>query len=517
MSTLALLQIQEKKTSLGVLDQYVTQKERASEVPEGALQDEEAIKLLAGTQKEETHNERASKVSKGSLQDEEVVKLLGVTQNEVTHDERAFEVFEGDLQDEEAVQLHGDSQKEVNYNEDFCSKDGRVCLYHNICFDSESGSWQTEANVANFPLLNSRNWTEHIDEVAFDGCNEKFEPLPNMPFPSESEMIYKKGTSYLTCCWVNHFGHILMNMAASAVHSLRHIGMTDRFRKNEISFIVDNRASSWGSPSTILNFLEFLTADSSRVSSLQALEKESKQDGKDKVCFEKLVVGMLYDDLVSGNGRNEPGSDLNMLQPMRRHLDKMYPLTKESTLSAIEESKLYSSDNFTDSPPECTITILQRTDEQRNLNKHRNLGNFSKVMRVAKEVFHEPKWNIRSVTFDAAVSYKSQYLTVRSSMVLISVSGTGSHMAMFLPEGGVSYEILYAPINLNNNHICRLTPSLSCIGSQGFCPESTNCKKEKYVYVRLKDFRKKTAWVKEKISSKCMNSKSLAEMNEGAL
>ena len=396
----------------------------------------------------------------------------------------------------------------LTLEDDYCSSGGSVCAYHNICYDTASGSWHTSANpMTDFPLLNDSNFRKKSDNPreAAAGCSESFAPESNIQSPSAEEMIYVKGTSYLVCCWVNHFGHILLQMMSSAVHALQKIGLKRRFRANTITFLVDNKASSYGSKDTILNVLEFLTKNSNRVSVLQHLEEKAKEDGKDKVCFEKLVVGMLHDDLVHGGPHktHPPQASTNMLLPIREHLEEMYPLTEKSISSAVKDTQVSQtipgSSNLKVTQPECTVTILRRNGDTRVM------GNFDNVMDVAKEVFYESKWNIRTVSFDGP-SLESQYLTVRSSMVLVSVSGTGSHMAMFLNEGGISVEIQY---NINdrmkNRHICHVSPNLSCLAVNSTCNDDfeLGCKNADFIYIDLESFKQTIEDVKKEISNKC--------------
>ncbi len=401
---------------------------------------------------------------------------------------------------------------------DFCSKDGSVCAYHNICYDIKSGSWHTHTSanfIKRFPLLNDSNYTKHSDNPRqkASGCSESFMPQSSKRFPAKDEMIYHKGSSYLVCCWVNQFGHILLQMVASAVHALEWIGWKNHFRSNSINFLVDNRASSFGSTKLVTDVFEFLTKKSNRVLSLQGLQEKAIEDGRDFVCFERLAVGMLHDDLVHGGPSKTypPQATANMLLPIRDHLEEMYPMTKESVSVAVMETQ-YSSDEHeqelslstfeetvTVAPPECTITFLRREASSRIM------GNFADVMGVAEKVFNEPKWSIRTVSFDGP-SLESQYLTVRSSMVLVSVSGTGSHMAMFLSEGGFSVEILYdVDQRMKNRHICHVSPNLSCITAHSTCSDDpkVNCKNAEFVDVDIESFKEAIENVKENISDKC--------------
>mmetsp|Transcript_12537 Transcript_12537/g.15899 ORF Transcript_12537/g.15899 Transcript_12537/m.15899 type:complete len:215 (+) Transcript_12537:117-761(+) len=197
-----------------------------------------------------------------------------------------------------------------------------------------------------------------------------------------------------------------------------------------------------------------------------------------------------------------PDANTNMLLPIRDHLESMYPLTKASALMAVEETKFSPEFYVKESTPECTITFLRRRGDTRRM------ANFDGVMEVAEKIFFEPKWSIRTVAFDGP-SLESQYLTVRSSTVFISVSGTGSHMAMFLPEGGKSVEIQYnIGERMKNRYICTVTPNLSCHAADSTCSEDydSNCKNADFVYVDLDSFESTIEDVKADITSKCDES-----------
>lgn len=140
-------------------------------------------------------------------------------------------------------------------DEDYCSEDGKVCAFHNICYNTSDQSWHTSSdpmttttgddNGNPYPLLNDMNYTKRSDsrKEPASHCNEHFTPRPNVPYPSDDEMIYEEGTTYFVCCWVNHFGHILIQMMVSAVHALDKIGLGDFLKSHKMNFLVDNRAS----------------------------------------------------------------------------------------------------------------------------------------------------------------------------------------------------------------------------------------------------------------------------------
>ena len=125
----------------------------------------------------------------------------------------------------------------------------------------------------------------------------------------------------------------------------------------------------------------------------------------------------------------------------------------------------------------------------------------------------------------------NQYLTIRNSMMFVSVSGTGSHLAMFLPDGAVNIEIHYnntlAPVNYG---LCPVMSDLTCLSSDSYCPANipadeaternlkarrqsrakkfvrkivqSNCKHES-VRVNVESFSRAIEVAKKKLSNSC--------------
>ena len=153
-----------------------------------------------------------------------------------------------------------------------------------------------------------------------------------------------------------------------------------------------------------------------------------------------------------------------MLQPMKDHLAQVHPATKDDINNALRETLVAPSNNsLPDSLPSCTITILNR---QAN---NRRIGNLDKLIDIINEVFDRNVWHVQTVSFDHA-SMRSQYLTMQSTLLFISVSRTGSHLAMFLPVGAVSVELSFMEHKMVNCGVCAVLSSLSCYI---FSPEET--------------------------------------------
>ncbi len=419
---------------------------------------------------------------------------------------------------EEEEEDHISKEEVPTADGDYCSKDGSVCVYHNICYDIGGGLWHASVDPKHYPLLNDDNFTStsHSRKLVFSRCNERFTPISNGTFTiNEKDMVYFEGITYFVCCWTNHFGHILVQMMTSTIHALVKMGFENVFRSGSVQFLVDNRApSNHGSERTAWSVFEFITGDAHKVFSLQNLEHRAKARNRNNLCFERLVVGMRFTDLAYSRFDNNfaPEVEVGMLNPLRNYLNEFYPSTREAVELALSQTQTASSRKETKSlglehrPPECTLTFLQR---KQMIGKPlvRAINNLDEVMNVTKMIFHESKWNIQRVSFDGP-PLKSQYLTVRNTMLFVSASGTGSHLAMFLPEGAVSIEILYNnTLSIVNADICAVIPGLTCLSSKGKCPAerprpNDDCKL-KNVKVDLESFTEAIKVAKTKMSNNC--------------
>ena len=392
-----------------------------------------------------------------------------------------------------------------NGPKDRCTADEDVCLYNNICYNIEVDKWETSSEVKGKPLLNNIGMNnKHEIPVghelyAHSQCNERLQ-VSQSAYEKirEDKVHFVNGTTYHVCCWINHLGHSLMNMVIPAFHALNKIGM-----KNELSsmkFLLESRIEE--KLAAPLNLFAFATGDYEKVSILSQLKQEAKESHKSHICFEKFVVGMSKDALI-GVGIGDTGGvekvEVGMLQPLKDHLDTLYPVNQKS-ISAALQSTLLSSPTQPTSPPDCTVTLLERK------NAKRGIMNDAETIQTIKEVFDPTKWNFQRVSFESDSStFLSQYMSMKSTMLQISVSGTGSHLSMFLPDGGIDLEIKFLARNHNNNILCGILPNLHCLSVDPVDVFGDNKKlaKESDVLVDLVELKKALQQAHEQLSTRC--------------
>ena len=142
-----------------------------------------------------------------------------------------------------------DSVSLPNLKKDKCTTKNEVCLYNHICYGIESKQWESWKEVqSKQPLLNNmgldnrQEVAEEEDRHQYSQCNERFKPIQSKDNEAIREdkidtanVLYIQGATYYVCCWVDHFGHILMNMVLPSFNALAKIGLEAFFK--DISFL----------------------------------------------------------------------------------------------------------------------------------------------------------------------------------------------------------------------------------------------------------------------------------------
>jgi len=403
-----------------------------------------------------------------------------------------------------------------------CSENGEVCIYHGICFDLNSKEWEVKTGTKNAsvfefdpPLLNNfglnnlQILSSNSSHFQYSSCNERFGPLKEINEEhhiSEKDAIVTKGTTYFMCCWYpQHFGHILMNMILPSFNAFSKIGLGG----DEISsmkFIIDPKTER-SFPLVISSMVDFITGGlPDRVLSFPALTRKAKEEGKKRLCFERLIVGMPNDSLIGVGVGDDPTTakhEIGMLQPMKDELRRLYPFNMEDVNLALKETLVPSMSRLVpDRLPGCSITLLVRLGID-----SRHIENQNETVGVINKVFDPNIWSLQTVTFDNA-SIKSQYFTIQNTNLFISVTGTGSHLAMFLPDGGASLEISFWNGHINNRKLCSVIPALLCYAAPNIPKYQTLVKaKRGSVMVDLEKFREKLLIVHEQLHERCTTSR----------
>lgn len=259
------------------------------------------------------------------------------------------------------------------------------------------------------------------------------------------------GSTYYVCCWISHFGHNLINMVVPSFHALSRIGREPYF--DSINFLIDTRDD--GTPrgnckmgKKVFQVFGFVSGHPDHVLSLDKLATESLRRGYTHVCFDELIVGMLCDSLLIGRGKDgtyQPqGSHVvpGMVEPLRRQV-----MRTRGTLD---------TETGASSKRKCEATFLTRRE-----GRGRNVLNFDTILDLARQSLSRKSWAVSSVSFDG-LSLAEQYGIIRQTSLFVSVSGTGSHWAMFLHEGAVSIVIESRGYDVNMG-LCTVVPSVYCL------------------------------------------------------
>jgi len=332
-----------------------------------------------------------------------------------------------------------------------------VCLYRDICYSIKQRIWYVPApsegvmGTGTLPYLTNRD-PAYRSEPKWMKCDESFQPEV-MSQPSTNVRTIS-GTTYYLCCWYNHFGHILLNMVFPTFHALAKLGLIEDLPT--MNYLITDRGPRWHKMDVFQTF-QFITAGNrQRVLSFENLIRRSVTQKQDAICFERLATGMLFDTLINGESPSNH-IEVNMLQPLKNYLWETYQDHSPEDVSAALRETMISGQS---GPKDCQISYLVR-----NTKLKRTIRNEDTFLKTLQSVFHEDHWNFQTIAFDDA-SLKSQYLTLQHTQIFLSVSGTGMHMATFLPDGAASVEVALMKnkeeIFSVNKGICQVIPTLHC-------------------------------------------------------
>uniref|UniRef100_A0A061R0R4 Glycosyltransferase 61 catalytic domain-containing protein n=1 Tax=Tetraselmis sp. GSL018 TaxID=582737 RepID=A0A061R0R4_9CHLO len=185
----------------------------------------------------------------------------------------------------------------------------------------------------------------------------------------------------------------------------------------------------------IARSLTLATASPSRVLTLPELKKEAREKHKSHICFEKFVVGMLDAHVLTNQHHPAPGprAEVGMFVPLRRELHHYYPPVAPHVRR-------------------CRALILERLG-------NRHFGSLSKILRKARGAFTFG-WYVTAEMFEY-LTIKQQYNIISKTDVLVSAGGSGSHLALFLPETSVSIVVETRGYDVNEN-ICKFASHMKC-------------------------------------------------------
>lgn len=294
-----------------------------------------------------------------------------------------------------------------------------VCVFtdFSICLLPALGTWESRYEISPIRLTNREGVYNPQRRSSY--CYQRFEPEYNS-LPNNSAQMHVYGNTYLACCWSNHIGHIYVDMVAPMITSVLSVG----YSPAHVKFLVDNRlkspSSSQGTISKVLKLF------SPNVYDLKSLSSFGKLNNFSRVCFENMIVGV---------------QNMELLHPSKQHIF-------ESSLRSVRNSYLRSHLVQYDAMPlshACTVVVEQR-------NHSRRILNIFDVMRSVHDIF-SPGWNVRRVTFEH-LSLPQQAALMSRANVVVSVSGTGSHLSLFSPDRSANVVIVSRANPNVNTRIC---------------------------------------------------------------
>lgn len=279
-----------------------------------------------------------------------------------------------------------------------------------VCYDPVSKEWLTST----LPFGEWTNVSRNVLKMSrkpFDTCDSPFQPRhtnlahqgidacsPQGDADSGCEIIYEK-TIYV-CMWIMHFGHALMDMAYPAYELLKSFGFHDN-----ITILIDYEPDDvGGSPQANIEILSLL----GKVIRVQDLQKAT--------CFHDFYVGMKRHGIYGSQDLEGEG--------YRAFRDFVFYRNEMRHPASV-----------------CRITILSRASNRRLVNE--------KELRSRLQSEFGTVCIIKTIIMED-MSLEAQIKEVSQTSILISVAGSGSHHAIWLPDQGASILILH-PANINVN------------------------------------------------------------------
>jgi len=218
-------------------------------------------------------------------------------------------------------------------------------------------------------------------------------------------------------------------MLLPAFHALGKFGLSDELP--EMKYLLDFRFDK-DTPDAVIRWFDLATASHEQVLTLQDLIQRALAENKTHVCFERFVVGMMYDSLL--------------------HYDYHHGSVISHNLETIrnEFSRLYPRSNTRQNG--CRLLILDRAE-------NRFIVDVGRLLRLSAKTIRG-NWSMVVEMFEH-IPLSHQYKIIAETDILITVSGTGSHWALFLPEGAVSIVIKSHNRNVNDG-ICGHANHVKC-------------------------------------------------------
>jgi hypothetical protein len=300
------------------------------------------------------------------------------------------------------------------------------CMFvQSLCMSTDvSGGWLTSSSI----LRNSSGVALSVVKMGsniwgnWSGCDDYFAPV-EAPRDVEQPGQHMKlpGNYVFVCTWIHHFGHVLMDHLLPAFLALHSFYSSS----DNVTIIVDAKIkTAVSTPHVTYNLLSLLAP----VVWLSDLKDQALAANASKLCPERMVVGFARHGLV--------GEDTT---------HGAYALMRDH---------VYTRYNITAPPTGCVALIVQRG------HKSRFITNIDDVSAAMQDFFGSA---CQVVTTRLEGDILTQVRLVATLRFLITVSGSGSHHMIWLPDGSVSIVVQHPFHGDVNRVICAKHAGVLCL------------------------------------------------------
>lgn len=326
-----------------------------------------------------------------------------------------------------------------------CSKSNsefKTCLFSNFSVCFANGQWYSVEQSEPISVVARHPWENNVH----DKCDEpvRFEARSKL---RSSVSVRISGTTAYVCEWTDHFGHALVQFLVPLLVAIGRVNA----RLDDFKVLIDDK---WQAPAA----LKVLSVVSKEIVRLSSLPRHIP------VCFENFLIGFeLTSPIVNNFLQWHDSVDLSSLD-LRRARDLVLSLA-----------------NMPQSSRTCVVTIVDRSSRRMI-----NLGAVVASVRATG-------CNADVIRFDQ-ISVAEQIAIVHRSTALVTVVGTESHFALFLPDNSCAIHVQHSHMWDVNQIVCDRASWLRCMKTKSSSIPHSHVYESKWdVTVEIADFESKLA------------------------
>lgn len=271
----------------------------------------------------------------------------------------------------------------------------------------------------------------------FDGCDDPFLPeIKRHQEENESPSVFLSGTYVYLCVWIHHFGHSMMDHLYPAFDLIQ--TMAERGGK-EVTLLVDPQIRTSAAPQALtMDILSVLGP----VRTVQEMSHWAQEKGIDRVCFEKMLVGMKRTGVSSHDDVPQGGYNA-----MRNFVYGRLGIKNASVKKA------------------CSFILVNRAVGSRVIS---NAGILLQELTNALP----SHCAVDHIDFDGA--FADQIKKIASTSGIISIASSASHQMIWLPDGAFSLVIDHPFHNDTNSMVCKKMHNVLCLRARSTVADETD-------------------------------------------